>query len=184
MRPATKTLITVICGFYLAALLIPDLQERLYLVDRAILSDGQVHGVATGEYWRILTVALTHGGIAHLFLNMYALLLLGNTLEVSLGKNKFLLIFVISQIGASFASIYANPENQPSVGASGAIFGLFGAMAVLTKKYGFSDKSIYAIIGINFAIGFVLPGIDWQAHLGGLISGVLVSLFLLAPTRR
>ena len=184
MRPATKTLITVICGFYLAALLIPDLQERLYLVDRAILSDGQVHGVATGEYWRILTVALTHGGIAHLFLNMYALLLLGNTLEVALGKNKFLLIFVISQIGASFASIYDNPENQPSVGASGAIFGLFGAMAVLTKKYGFSDKSIYAIIGINFAIGFVLPGIDWQAHLGGLISGVLVSLFLLAPTRR
>jgi membrane associated rhomboid family serine protease len=115
---------------------------------------------------------------------MYALLLLGNTLESALGRNKFLLIFLISQIGASFASLYANPENQPSVGASGAIFGLFGAMAVLTKKYGFQDKSIYAVIGINFAIGFVLPGIDWQAHLGGFISGVLISLFLLAPTRR
>jgi len=184
MRPTTKSLITIICGFYLAALLIPDLQDRLFLVDRAILSDGYIHGVAVGEYWRILTVALTHGGIAHLFFNMYALLLLGNTLESALGRNKFLLIFLISQIGASFASLYANPENQPSVGASGAIFGLFGAMAVLTKKYGFQDKSIYAVIGINFAIGFVLPGIDWQAHLGGLISGVLISLFLLAPTRR
>ena len=184
MRPTTKSLITVICGFYLAALVIPNLQENLFLVDRAILYDGQIHGVATGEYWRILTVALTHGGIAHLFLNMYALLLLGNTLETALGRNKFLIIFVVSQIGASLASLYSNPENQPSVGASGAIFGLFGAMAVLTKKYGFSDKSIYAIIGINFAIGFILPGIDWQAHLGGLISGVLVSLFLLAPTRR
>jgi len=163
---------------------VPNLEEHLFLIDRAILSDGRIHGVATGEYWRILTVALTHGGIAHLFLNMYALLLLGNTLEVALGRNKFLLIFVVSQIGASFASLYANPDNQPSVGASGAIFGLFGAMAVLTKKYGFSDKSIYAIIGINFAIGFILPGIDWQAHLGGFISGSLISLFLLAPTRR
>jgi len=184
MRPITKSLITVICGFYLAALLLPGLQEQLFLIDRAILSDGQIHGVATGEYWRILTVALTHGGIAHLFFNMYALLLLGNSLEEALGRNKFLLIFLVSQVGASFASLYSNPENQPSVGASGAIFGLFGAMAVLSKKFGFEDKSIYAIIGINFAIGFILPGIDWQAHLGGLISGVLVSLFLLAPTRR
>lgn len=183
MRPTTKTLITVICGFYLAALVIPNLQEWLFLIDRAILSDGQIHGVATGEYWRILTVALTHGGIAHLFFNMYALLLLGNTLEEALGRKKFLLIFLVSQIGASFASLYSNPENQPSVGASGAIFGLFGAMAVLSKRFGFGDKSIYAVIGINFAIGFILPGIDWQAHLGGLISGVLISLFLLAPTR-
>lgn len=183
MRPTTKFLITVICGFYLAALVVPGLQENLYLINRARLSDGQAHGVALGEYWRILTVALTHGNVVHLFLNMYALLLLGNILESALGQNKFLAIFVISQIGASLASLYFNPENQASVGASGAIFGLFGAMAVLTKKYGFSDKSIYAIIGINFAIGFVLPGIDWQAHLGGLISGSLVSLFLLAPTR-
>ena len=167
MRPITKSLITVICGFYLAALLLPGLQEQLFLIDRAILSDGQIHGVATGEYWRILTVALTHGGIAHLFFNMYALLLLGNSLEEALGRNKFLVIFLVAQVGASFA-----------------IFGLFGAMAVLSKKFGFEDRSIYAIIGINFAIGFILPGIDWQAHLGGLISGVLVSLFLLAPTRR
>lgn len=184
MRPTTKSLITIICGFYLASLLIPGLEENLFLVDRAILNDGLIHGVATGEYWRILTVALTHGGIAHLFFNMYALLLLGNTLEEAIGRKKFLAIFILSQIGASLASLYANPENQPSVGASGAIFGLFGAMAVLSKKFGFQDKSIYAIIGINFAIGFILPGIDWQAHLGGLITGVAVSLFLLAPTRR
>jgi membrane associated rhomboid family serine protease len=184
MRPTTKSLITIICGFYLAALLIPGLQEQIFLIDRAILSDGLIHGVATGEYWRVLTVALTHGGIAHLFFNMYALLLLGNTLEEVIVRKKFLALFIISQIGASLASLYANPENQPSVGASGAIFGLFGAMAVLTRKYGFRDKSIYAIIGINFAIGFVLPGIDWQAHLGGFITGSFASFFLLAPTRR
>ena len=73
--------------------------------------------------------------------------------------------------------------NTVSVGASGAIFGLFGALAVISKRYGLETKQIYVIVGINFAIGFILPGIDWRAHLGGLISGVLVSLFLLAPAR-
>lgn len=183
MRPTTKSLITLICGFYLAALVIPNLQDWLLLVDKRPMLDGNLHGVGVGEYWRLLTVALTHGGPIHLFLNMYALLLLGNTLEDALGRNKFLIIFIVSQIGASLASLTFNPEYQQSVGASGAIFGLFGAMAVLTRKYGFQDKSIYAVIGINFAIGFLLPMIDWQAHLGGLIAGVLVSLFLLAPAR-
>ena len=183
MRQATKTLITLICATYLACLLIPGLEEKLFLINKAILSDGKIHGVAFGEYWRILTVALTHGSIMHLFFNMYALLILGNTLETTLGKRRFLFIFIVSQISASFFSLYFNPENQPSVGASGAIFGLFGAMAILSKKYGFESKSIYAIIAINFGIGFILPGIDWHAHLGGLIAGGLAVIDL-APTRR
>lgn len=183
MRPVTKLLITIISGFYLAALLVPGLEEHLFLIRKAILSDGQIHGVAVGEYWRIVTVVLTHGGITHLFFNMYALLILGNTVEGALGRNRFLAIFFISAIFASFFSLYFNPENQPSVGASGAIFGLFGAMVVISKRYGFETRQIYVIIGINFALGFILPGIDWHAHLGGLIAGA-ISAAVLSPARR
>ena len=175
MRQVTKLLITVISGFYLACLLLPGLEEHLYLNRYFVFNNG--------EYWRLLTVALTHGGIAHLFFNMYALMVLGNSLEDAIGQKKFLSIFVISQIGASLASIYFGAINVVSVGASGAIFGLFGAMIVLSKKYGLETKSTYVIIGINFAIGFIFPGIDWHAHLGGLISGFIAASVLLAPAR-
>ena len=175
MRPVTKLLITVISGFYLACLLMPGLEEHLYLNKYLVLN--------LGEYWRLLTVALTHGGIMHLFFNMYALLILGNTLESAIGPKKFLAIFLISQIGASLASIYFGAINVVSVGASGAIFGLFGAMIVISKRFGLETKQTYVIIGINFAIGFIFPGIDWHAHLGGLIAGFIAASVLLSPAR-
>ena len=169
MRPVTKLLITIISGFYLACLLLPGLEEHLYLNRYLVFNNG--------EYWRLLTVALTHGGLMHLFFNMYALLVLGNTLESAIGRNKFLAIFLISQLGASFASIYFGAINVVSVGASGAIFGLFGAMVVISKRFGLETKQVYVIVGINF------PGIDWHAHLGGLISGFIAASVLLSPAR-
>ena len=175
MRQVTKLLITVISGFYLACLLIPGLEEQLYLNRFLVLNNG--------EYWRLFTVALTHGGLAHLFFNMYALLILGNSLESAIGRNKFLAIFLISQLGASFASILFSSINVISVGASGAIFGLFGAMVVVSKRFGLEVKQIYVIVGINFAIGFIFPGIDWHAHLGGLITGFITATVLLSPAR-
>ena len=175
MRPTTKALITLISGFYLACLLISGLEEQLYL-NRFLVFNNH-------EYWRLLTVALTHGGIMHLFFNMYALLILGNSLERAIGQKKFLAIFLISQIGASLASIYFSAFNVVSVGASGAIFGLFGALIVVSKRYGLDTKQTYVIIGINFAIGFIFPGIDWRAHLGGLIAGFIAASVLLSPTR-
>ena len=175
MRPVTKLLITVISGFYLACLLMPGLEEHLYLNRYLVFN--------AGEYWRLLTVALTHGGIMHLFFNMYALLILGNSLESAIGQKKFLAIFLISQLGASLASIYFSAFNVVSVGASGAIFGLFGALIVVSKRYGLDTKQTYVIIGINFAIGFIFPGIDWRAHLGGLIAGFIAASVLLSPTR-
>lgn len=175
MRPVTKLLITIISGFYLACLLLPGLEEHLYLNRYLVFNNG--------EYWRLLTVALTHGGLMHLFFNMYALLVLGNTLESAIGRNKFLAIFLISQLGASFASIYFGAINVVSVGASGAIFGLFGAMVVISKRFGLETKQVYVIVGINFVIGFIFPGIDWHAHLGGLISGFIAASVLLSPAR-
>ncbi len=177
-RNATTTLITVISGFYLLTLLKPAWQENLFLINKAILSDGVVHGVGAGEWYRILTVALVHGGLMHLGFNMYALLVLGNPLEAAFGRARFLTIFFVALITGSLASLYLNPQNQPSVGASGALFGLFGAFAVAGRKIGADLRSIMVLLGINFAISFVVPNVDWHAHLGGLIGGALVAAAL------
>ena len=182
-RSATLTLITIICAAYLVQLLIPNLDQHLFLIKEAILSDGQVHGTAQGEWYRLLTVALTHGGIFHLGFNMYALMVLGNPIEAAFGKERFLVIFFVSLISGSLLSNYLAAANQPSVGASGAIFGLFGAMVVVGRKIGADIRSIAVIIGINFALGFALGGVDWHAHLGGLIGGALASTFLLRQKR-
>jgi len=178
-RSATLVLITIICAAYLVQLLIPNLEQQLFLIKEAILNDGQVHGTAEGEWYRLLTVALTHGGIFHLGFNMYALMVLGNPIEAAFGKEKFLAIFFFSLLSGSLLSNYLAPANQPSVGASSAIFGLFGAMAVVGRKIGADIRSIAVIVGINFAFGFALGGVDWRAHLGGLIGGAIASTLLL-----
>ena len=182
-RNATTGLITLICGFYLLELLNPALQEKLFLVNRAILSDGAVHGVGAGEWYRIFTVALVHGGLTHLAFNMWALFILGNPIEQAFGRVRFLAIFTISLIVGSAASLALGPQNQVSVGASGAIFGLFGAFAVAGRKIGADVRSILVLIGINFALDFILPHIDWHAHLGGLIGGVVTAAILLRKKR-
>ena len=182
-RSATLALITIICAAYLVQLLVPSLEQQLFLIKEAILSDGQVHGTAQGEWYRLLTVSLTHGGIFHLGFNMYALMVLGNPIEAAFGKERFLVIFFISLISGSLLSNYLAAANQPSVGASGAIFGLFGAMAVVSRKIGVEIQSIAVIVGINFALGFALGGVDWRAHLGGLIGGALASTLLLRQKR-
>jgi len=182
-RNATTSIITIICGFYLLQLLVPSLEQNLFLINEAILNDGLVHGVAAGEYYRILTVALVHGGIMHLGFNMYALLVLGNPLEFAFGKVRFLAIFFISLLTGSLASLLLNPVNQPSVGASGALFGLFGAFVVVGRRIGADVKSTLVIIGINFGIAFVIPDVDCHAHLGGVTGGALAALILLRQRR-
>jgi len=174
-RNATTGLITIICGFYLLQLLFPSLEFDLGLIKGPING----HGVAAGEWYRILTVGLIHGGLMHLGFNMYALLVLGNPLEQLFGRVRFLSIFFFSLIAGSLTSLYLNPAYQLSVGVSGALFGLFAAFALVARRIGADVKSILVIIGINFALAFVLPGIDWHAHLGGLIGGFIATTVIL-----
>ena len=182
-RNATTGLITLICGFYLLEMFNPALQEKLFLINRAILSDGAVHGVGQGEWYRIFTVALVHSGLTHLGFNMWALYILGSPIEQAFGKVRFFTIFIVSLIAGSLTSLALAPENMPSVGASGAIFGLFGAFAIVGKRIGADVRSILVLIGINFALDFILPNIDWHAHLGGLIGGTLTALVILRKKR-
>jgi len=167
-RSATYSLIAVICGAYLLQMVVPSLQQQLWLPSFEYLQ-------FTNEWYRLFTVALTHGGILHLGFNMYSLMVLGNPLEEAFGKQKFLIVFFFSLLTGSLTSAYFASLYSASVGASGAIFGLFGALAIVGKKIGADIRSIVVIIGINFAFGFAMGGVDWRAHLGGLIGGVVAA---------
>jgi len=114
---------------------------------------------------------------------MFSLLVLGNPVEEALGKARFLVIFFISLLTGSLASIYLTNQLYVSVGASGAIFGLFGAFIAMRKMINEGVRDIYVIVGLNFVFGFVLGGVDWRAHLGGLVGGYLTTALLLRITR-
>ena len=178
-RSLTISLITVICGAYLLQMVYPTLEPQLYLFKGA----AGMGGVAGGEWYRLFTVALTHGGLWHLAFNMIALHSLGTPIETFLGRSKFLIIFFVSLIGGSITSAMFLGYNGYSIGASGAVFGLFGAWAVISRKIGAEVKSTLVIIGLNFVLGFTIGGVDWRAHLGGLIAGAVVTKVLLSSSR-
>lgn len=131
------------------------------------------------EYYRLITGTFLHADIFHLLSNCYALYIIGSQVESFYGKNKFLLIYFFSAITGSLLSITLS--NNASIGASGAIFGLMGAILYFGYYYrvyiGATWKqSILPVIALNLIIGFVIPGIDYFGHIGGLIGGVLISM--------
>jgi membrane associated rhomboid family serine protease len=173
-RSATLSLITLISAAYLLNLVYPKFYDYTALFGPLVVS---------GEVWRLFTVALVHGGLTHLFFNMFSLLVLGNPIEAALGKARFLVIFFASLLTGSLASIYLTNELYVSVGASGAIFGLFGAFIAMRNRISEGARDIYVIVGLNFVFGFILGGVDWRAHLGGLVGGYLTTAILLRITR-
>jgi rhomboid protease GluP len=173
-RSATLSLITLISAAYLLNLVYPKFYDYTALFGPLVDS---------GEVWRLFTVALVHGGLTHLFFNMFSLLVLGNPIEAALGKARFLVIFFASLLTGSLASIYLTNELYVSVGASGAIFGLFGAFIAMRNRISEGARDIYVIVGLNFVFGFILGGVDWRAHLGGLVGGYLTTAILLRITR-
>ena len=138
--------------------------------------------VKDGQIWRIITCVFLHAGIFHLACNMYALYVVGPRVEDFFGKIKFLLIYLISGICGSLLSIGLN-DKVVSVGASGAIFGLFGALLYFGYAYrgyiGAMVKSqILPVVFLNLMLSFMIPGIDMWGHIGGLIGGVISAYML------
>jgi membrane associated rhomboid family serine protease len=138
------------------------------------------------EYWRLFTVVLVHGSIIHLMFNMYALWIIGPIVEALYGPWRYIAVYLICAAAGSAASYATSPN--PAVGASGAVFGLFGALIVadrihkpaLTRNARNLTMQIGMLIGINLVIGFSVPGIDNAAHIGGLLAGMALG-FLLVP---
>ena len=114
----------------------------------------------------------------HLGFNLYALHILGTPVESFFGKPKYILILLISLLSGSLLSANFNPAYIDSIGASGMIFGLFGALALIGNRVGIEWRSILIVVGINFAFGFILGAVDWRGHLGGLIGGLSVTYII------
>ncbi|MFH5879239.1 rhomboid family intramembrane serine protease [Arthrobacter sp. NA-172] len=138
------------------------------------------------EPWRMLTSAFVHsqGFVLHIVLNMYMLWIFGQVLEPVLGRLRFLAVYVLSAIGGSVGFMLLTPIMPGTAveGASGAIFGLFGALLVIQSRRGGDTRQLWILIVINGVIGFVVPGIAWQAHLGGVVTGALcAAVIVFAP---
>ena len=168
-RPVVMQTIVAICvAVYVGQWLIPGFTGRIAFVPF----------IGPSEPWRFLTAAFAHSpsSIMHIAFNMYALWFMGTYLEPLLGRARFLALYLLSAFGGSVGFLaLANPATvswfTPTVGASGAVFGLFGAFLVLQRRLGGSATGMVATIAINAVLGFVIPGIAWQAHLGGLVTG-------------
>jgi membrane associated rhomboid family serine protease len=150
-------------------------------------------GGGAAEPWRFLTASFLHStSPLHILFNMYALWITGQFLEPLLGRLRFGILCLLSAVGGSVGVLLlagdpfaSNAWGTPVVGASGMVFGLFGAMLPVMRRLGRSMGQVVVLLVINGAIGFVVPGISWQAHLGGLVTGALVAAaYAYAPKGR
>ena len=175
----TKVLIAINVGLFVVQVATNDrVTSRFAMQGFAVALEG--------EWWRLMTSAFLHTGVTHIALNMLALWFIGAAVEPRLGRWRYLTIYLLSALGGSVLSYAVDSPLQYSVGASGAVFGLFGALFVLMRRLRFEVGGLISIMAINVVIGFV-PGlnINWRAHLGGLIVGtVLTAVMVYTPQAR
>jgi membrane associated rhomboid family serine protease len=145
----------------------------------------QGNAVADGEWYRLLTGGFLHAGLIHIGFNMFALFVLGRLLEPAIGTPRFVAIYFASLFAGAFGAIALTSSYEVTVGASGAIFGLFGAAFVIARGRGLNALAteLGVILLINLALTFGIPGISIGGHLGGIIGGVICALFIVAGER-
>ncbi|HUQ64473.1 MAG TPA: rhomboid family intramembrane serine protease [Acidimicrobiales bacterium] len=127
------------------------------------------------EYYRLTTATFLHASISHLALNMLGLWIIGSQLEPVLGRVRFLVLYLVAGIGGSVAYYLLGEPIGAALGASTAVFGLFGAAFVVARSRGGDTRTILTLIAINLVFGFVVPGIDNWGHLGGLVTGGMIA---------
>ncbi|GGO73708.1 rhomboid family intramembrane serine protease [Nocardioides deserti] len=140
-------------------------------------------GVVDGALWQVLTSGFTHVQVLHIAFNMFALYVLGPQLEAALGRARFLALYFLSLLAGSAVVLWFAGEYQATLGASGAVYGLFAALFVLARKVGGDVRQLGILIAVNVVITFAVPGISWQGHLGGFVGGLLVALVLVYSPR-
>lgn len=141
--------------------------------------------LAPFEPWRMLTAGFVHdwSGPMHILFNSYAIWIFGRALEPMLGTLRFLLLYLTSIIGGSVAVLWLSDPQIPVVGASGALFGLMGAYFIVIRSLGGNATQLFILIGLNFSLGLFVPGISWEGHLGGLVTGLAMA-GVFASTRK
>ncbi|AFM19782.1 putative membrane protein [Mycolicibacterium chubuense NBB4] len=149
----------------------PDVERALVLWPPA---------VAGGDLYRLLTAAFLHYGFTHILFNMWALYVVGAPLEAALGRLRYGALYLLSALGGSVLAYLLSPLNSATAGASGAVFGLFGALFVVGRKLNMDVRGVVVIIVLNLAFTFIIPlvssqNISWQGHIGGLVTGAVVA---------
>jgi len=196
-RPAagavvTWALVAINVAVFLIAWVRPSIVNDLAMLGYAsYTAGGPPHGVAAGEGYRLITSAfvvpgagLSGLGLVDILFNMWALVFVGPPLEGLLGRVRFLAVYVLSAVGGSVMYYYLASPHQIAAGASGAIYGLFGAWFVVSRRLRADSRGIVALIAINLVISFVWHAIAWQAHVGGLLTGALLTAaYVYAPRR-
>jgi len=178
--PTRPTVTYVLIGLTVAAFLL----QLTAGIDESSVQWGMwpARVAVNGAWWLLITSAFLHGSFLHIAFNMYVLFALGPTLERLLGHGRYLALYLIAALGGGVASFWFSSVNAVSVGASGAIFGLMGALVVAGRRLRYDIRQVLILLGINLVIGFIAPGVDWRAHLGGLVTGAAVAaVFVLAP---
>ena len=167
----------------------------IYLVQMALPSLGAqfafVPAVASSQPWRFMTTAFLHASLMHLAFNMWALWVLGSALEPILGRWRFAALCALSALGGSTMIYWLASPTAPAswltstVGASGAVFGLFAALFIIQRRFGRDTRAIVGLLVLNLAISFIGANISWQGHLGGLVTGAIVAaLYAWAPRNK
>jgi membrane associated rhomboid family serine protease len=195
-RPATGavvtwTLVAINVAVFLVTWVRPGIVTDLEMLGYAsYVQGGPPHGVAAGEWYRLITSAFLApatglGGLGFLdiLFNMWALVFVGPSLEGLLGRVRFLAVYLLSAVGGAVMFYYLAPPYAAAVGASGAIFGLFGAWFVVSRRLRLDTRPIVVLIGINLALSFFFHNaIAWQDHIGGLLTGALLTAaYVYAP---
>jgi membrane associated rhomboid family serine protease len=140
--------------------------------------------VAAGEWWRLLTAGFLHYGPIHLVFNMLALWFIGRDLELVLGRTRFLAVYLVSLLGGSAAAFVIGSPGTAVAGASGAVFGLMGGLAVVLRRLRRPPGPAFTLIAVNVVISILLPGISLLGHLGGLVVGAAATALLVYAPRR
>jgi membrane associated rhomboid family serine protease len=135
------------------------------------------------EPWRLITSAFTHQQFFHIFANLFMLYQLGPLLERMLGRLRFAILYLGSALGGSIAVWLLDP-NQPTLGASGAVLGLVGALLVLSRSLGHDVTWILGYVVITAFLSFAIPNISWQGHLGGFVTGAAIGGIYVLESRR
>jgi membrane associated rhomboid family serine protease len=160
-------------------------QSAYDTTDLSCQAGGQLlPGFSDGAYWQVFTSMFTHVAIWHIAFNMLALWFLGPQLEMAIGRLRFLTLYFLSGLAGSVLVTWVGPEYGGTHGASGAVFGLMGALLVLAVKVGGNVSQIGMWLLLNLVITVAFPNISWQGHLGGFLGGALVALVLVYSPRQ
>lgn len=188
-RLADRVVVTpILIVVNLAAFVVTALQSRsvmslsgseLYLAGGLIPVE-----VSSGEYWRLVSSGFLHGNLVHIATNMISLYFLGVPLERILGRVRYLTIYLLSLFGASVSVMLFSAPVSLTIGASGAVYGLMGALLVTFRRLRYDLRQLLVIVALNVFITFQFPGISWQGHFGGLVIGALVGAAMVYPAPR